>query len=164
MKKLTAVLLLFAVLFSVTACGKVYFDEDEYLSEVSKEESEAAVSSSKQEEEISQNKEEVADKIGKTEENKKIVVKETYGNSVNYVVTYFKNGIASYRDTYTYFDTKKYYEKILSNGDDGNDKIIDHDDNLRLIVYRNKEIVEGDFEMFLSLYERRDAEICEIIQ
>ncbi len=164
MKKLLAVFLLFAVLFSATACGKIYFDEEKYNSEVAEEESEKAESSSKRVEEISENKDEVESELGKTEKNQKIVVKLTYGDHMEYVATYFKNGIVSYRDTYKYFDTESYYEMVLEYGDIGDNKVIDTDDNLRLIVYRNKNVSEMDFESCLSLYERRDAEICEIIQ
>ena len=88
MKKLLAVFLLFAVLFSATACGKIYFDEEKYNSQVAKEESKKAESSSKQVEEISENKEDVESELGKTEDNKKIVVKLTYGDHMEYVATY----------------------------------------------------------------------------
>lgn len=164
MKKLLAVFLLFAVLFSATACGKIYFDEEKYSSQIAKDESEKAESSSKQVEEISENKDEVESELGKTKKNQKIVVKLTYGDHMEYVATYFKNGVVSYRDTYKYFDTESYYEMVLGYGDVGNDKVIDTDDNLRLIVYRNKDVSEMDFESCLSLYERKDTEICEVIE
>ncbi len=164
MKKVTALLLAVITLLIVTACGKIYFDEEEYKEAVSESESEAAAESEKQEEEISENKSETEDELGKTTKGKQIVAKLVYGDMMQYEkVVFDKKGIAEYKLIYKYFFTDGYYDMVKGYGDVGSDKVIKTDDNLRLIVYKTKDILNLDYDTFLNVYQRKSEDICTII-
>lgn len=165
MKKITAVLLLLAIMFSATACGKVYFDEDKYNEAQSKEAEKQSVAQSEQESAIAADKENLEGKMGKSEENKKLVVKRTYGDHMEYLELIFdKKGNIDYKITYKYFDEEDYYRTVLGYGDIGSDKMISHDDKLRMIAYKSKDLVEADYEFYYNLYARKDSEIYQIIE
>ncbi|MBO4342301.1 MAG: hypothetical protein J5870_04295 [Clostridia bacterium] len=164
MKKYISIFIVFALLFSFSACGKVYFDEEKYNSKVSEEESKSERESSEDMSRVSEKQSEVDEELGKTEKDKKIVVKYNYGEHSEIMVTYFKNGKSDYRMTYKYYNTDEYYKKVLDAGDVGSDKLVDHDNKARLVVYKNKDAGGMDFETVYEMYARRNPEVCQVIE
>lgn len=164
MKKYISIFIVFALLFSFSACGKVYFDEEKYNSKVSEEESKSERESSEAESQIEADQSEVASEMGKSEKDKKLVLKFTYGNHIELMEVVFKNGKVHHNIIYKYFDSDEYYKTILGYGDQGSDKIIGHDDKTRMIQYKNDNFEGTDYETMRSIYERRDPNICQIIE
>ncbi len=163
MKRAIALLLTFACLLTVSACGKkIYFDEEEYNSEMSESASAAEVSSSKQAEDISEAVENTLDEIGKTEKGKRLVVVYNYKNMDEYIVVEFKKGVSDSKYYYRYCKTNQKYETLMSVEPDAGFKIVDHDKNLRMIKYKNSDITPIDFDTYYELYARKDA--CTIIE
>ena len=164
MKKAMALLIaVITVLTAFAGCTKkIYFDEEEFASAVSESESIREESSSKQEEDISEEKENLEEELGKTEKNKKIVLKLEYGEHMEYVVMYFKRGKADYKMTYKYFFDRAYYDRIKGYGDDGTNKLVDSDDNTMCLTYKNKD-VEGDYEDYYELWVREDSDVRTVL-
>lgn len=163
--KFMALLLVFATLFTVTACKKkVYFDEDEYNKQVSINESKSEKEQSERSSKIDEDMSQVEQSIGKTEKNKKIIVKLTYGEHTDYEEILFdKNGIAKEKNYYKYYNTEEMYKFSLEQGSKGNQKLVDHDDTLLMIKYTVKDFGGTDYDTLLDSYKRKDAEICDII-
>ncbi len=143
---------------------KIYFDEDEYNSAVSESKSVEDESLSEQESEIVADKANLEGELGKSEKNKKLVVKLVYGDHMEYVAIYFKKNVFSYIMTYKYFDSESYYEMVKGYGDDGSDKLVETDDQLRCLVYKSTDRSKADYDFYYNLYSRRDPEICTIIE
>lgn len=167
MKKAISVLILLAIVFSLAACGekRIYTSEEDYLSKVS-EMREKEESSSKQFiEDVSQDQENLEQEVGKSEKNKQLILKYTYGGFTQYEISYFnKDGILDYRETYKYFHSDDYYKDIKEQGNIGNDKLIKTDDNIRLLVYKNKDLMEFSYDDLYKKAQNSAAEICEIIE
>lgn len=166
MKKAICFLLLTAVILSFGACSKkIYFDEEEYNSAVEKSEKEREESLSVQDAAIESDKKAVEKELGKTEKNKKLVAKLTYGDHIEYEALYFdKDGVLEYKMTYKYFDTDDYYNMVIGYGDIGNEKIVETDDELRCITYKNKNMAKMDFDTAYSIYSRKSEDICVIAE
>ncbi|MBR6940648.1 MAG: hypothetical protein IKH65_07580 [Clostridia bacterium] len=166
MKKAICLLLTLAAVLSLAACTKtVYFDEKEYSEAVAKSEKEESESISQQEEEREKDVKNVEKELGKTEKNKKIIAKLAYGDHFEYEAVYFdKDGLAEYKLTYKYFDTDDYYQMVLGYGDVGDDKLIQSDDEIRCLVYKNKNIMKSDFETMYELYQRKSEDICTVYE
>lgn len=167
MKKAISVLILLAVVFSLAACGekRIYTSEEDYLSKVS-EMREKEESSSKQFiEDVSKDQEKLEKEVGKSEKNKKLILKYTYGGFTEYQASYFdKDGLLDYRETYKYFHQDDYYRDIKEQGDIGNDKLIRHDDKTRLLVYKNKDLMQFSYDDLYEQAKKSAAEICDIIE
>lgn len=164
MKRIIALLIVVASVLSITACSlnKKELTAEEKASSRAARESEIAAESSSVEAAIVDAKEEVLDKIGKTQKGKKIVLHDLSPSdgTERYREVYMdKNGFADYMITYNFYPANQ-YDLILSYGDRGNDKLIDHDDDLRLIVYKksyDNYNVEITFDKLLESFRTSTA-------
>lgn len=164
-KRIIAVLVVFATLFTLVACGSKTAEE------ISEEASKAAVKNS---EKISQRDAEIDEKIasveedvGKTEKGKRLVTKMVYGESTIYEVVVFKNKTSDYILRYEFYYSDWVYENAKKVGDDGNDKLIKKDDNTRLLVYKNKDNMELSFDDYYARYQKkveRNPDIFTIVE
>lgn len=157
MKRAIALLLMLACLLTISACGKkIYFDEEEYYSDLAESSSKAEVESSKQDKDISEAVEDTLDKIGKTEKGKKLVALYDYGDMKEYHVVEFKKGISVTKYMYRYCKTDSRYNTLISVTPEGNFKITGKDPHLRLVEYKSTDISELDFDTYYALYARKD--------
>lgn len=140
MKKIIALLLALASVLSISACSfKKLTPEEKEASRAAKE-SEYYAESSKREENIEKTKEDLLKEIGKTQKNKKIVTRTFYvsdGTEMFCEYVFDKNGFADHIKKYYFYPESSYYI-IKDQGNKGNNKLIDHDDDNRLLVYKYK--------------------------
>lgn len=140
MKRIVALLIVLASVISITACSlnPTPRTKEEVASSREAARSEMAAESSSIEAAIVDGKEEVLEKIGKSQKGKKLVMRD-YNKSDDTErfreIFFDKNGFADYMVTYNFYPASN-YKIILNQGDKRNDKLIDHDDDLRLIVYK----------------------------
>ncbi len=168
MKKAAALLL--SVLTAVTvfaSCGKnkkIYTDPKEYSKALAESEKESAEAESERNSEIESDIQELELELGKTEKGKQIVVKKEYNGLVIYEKTIFKKGIADYMLLYKYYDKDEDYEQQVEFGDNGNEKLIEHDKKTRCLIYKNTDVLDLDYEAFYELYDRKDHNIIQIVE
>ena len=143
LKRLTALLAALALVLALSAChvknegGKI-LSEDEILSSQEAEVSSKEAASAAVESAVAQEMNDYVKKeIGKTEKNKQVVavrVEDTYTTYRVYKID--RKGVCEYLTTYTFHDSD-HYDAIKSYGDNANDKLIRHDDDARLLVYKS---------------------------
>ena len=166
MKKALSVLLLCFVLLGICSCQKkIYTDPEEYSKYLEESESKAAAESSKQQVKIDEDIAKLESELGKTEKNKQIVVRKEYSGLIIYEIVKFKNKKVDYRLTYKYFEGETDYKDQVEYGDIQNDKLIDSDDTLRCVVYKNnKANKEMTFDDVYALYDSMDHNIIQIVK
>ncbi len=148
MKRIIALLLALASVISISACSFKQLTPEEKASKRAAKESEYYAESSKREANIVKTKEELLKEIGKTQKGKKIVTKTYYssdGTELFREYVFNKNGFADYIKKYYFYPESSYYI-IKDQGSKGNDKLIDHDDDNRLLVYKYSYKAAGDPE------------------
>lgn len=138
MKRIIALLIALASVLSISACSFKELTPEEKAASRAAKESEYAAEVSSKEAAIVEDKGEVLDELGKSQKGKKLVMRnysQSDGTERLREIYFDKNGFADYMITYCYYPESNYYI-IRDQGDKGNDKLIDHDDDLRLIVYK----------------------------
>ena len=166
MKKALSVLLLCFVILGICSCQKkIITDPDEYSKHVEKSESKAAEASSKQQVKIDEDIAKLESELGKTEKNKQIVVRKEYSGLIIYEIVKFKSKKVDCRLTYKYFDSERDYKDELEIGDRGTDKLIDNDDALRCVVFKNEKANKDmTYDEVYELYDSMDHDIIVIVE
>ena len=148
MKKIVAVIGIFAVLFALASCKEKELTPEESLAALKASQSEnyakyeASVAASiKQEENIIKDKQDTLNELGKTEKNKRIVYasNENYeGMKVSYeIITFGADGKYSGWKRYVYFPTTESFDRAVSNiNPKANFAYETSDASLRLVIYK----------------------------
>lgn len=143
MKRLLALLAATSMLLALTAChikkgdGKILSDDEIQVSQeaeaASREAASAALESA-----VAEEMDDVIKKdIGKTQKNKQVVLMRTKDYLTEYwVFVMDRKGVCQYTMTYSFYD-ETHYSTIKGYGDRENDKLVKHDDDARLLVYKN---------------------------
>lgn len=156
MRKIMALLLTFAALFSLAACsvdsGKT---TAELVSEAEAEQSMLVESSIQAEVERSEEMVESIDKIGKTEKNKQLVIKRPYAHGERYQVYVMnKKGICKEVIDYYFYNTSEMFERNNEKQkSETSKKKIDSDPATRMVVFKTDYDV-GEDVTFEMLYDR----------
>ncbi len=153
MKKLIAALLILASVASLASCSvnKKELTYEERRASLEARESEKVAESLKKESEIAEDRNKLEDEIGKTIKGERIVMKRENVSSYEYVVYEFdKSQKPKYRKIYHYYKEENDYLEIKSYGDIENEKLIDHDDKKRLLVYKVSKCPDLNYD---QLYE-----------
>lgn len=154
MKKIIAIIAVFAVLFSLSACKMKQKDlsDDEIQSYLSAEESKQVEQSLKVERDYIEGvDEQVDDKIGKTKKNKKLVVEVSTTAGYEYIVFEFSGkGILKKKLSYYFYNDVETYRFVAEHGGGSDKEIVDTDDKARMVVYNYKNLPEKDYD---GLYE-----------
>ncbi len=159
MKKILAILCIFATLFAFAACKRQLTPEEEEASRaiarsIAAAEYESRIAASiKNEEEIVADKAKTLEELGKTEKGKQIVFKSSSANTQYDVITMDASGKAVSWKRYVYYTNTESYEYALKAKNEGNFVHESHDDDLRLIVTKNtnEALFKGtDYETMLK--------------
>jgi hypothetical protein len=148
MKKIVALAVIAATLFSLSACkvrGNMTPEE--------RESSRVEMSLKIEREYVEGVNETVEDVIGKTKKGERLVIKGGTALGHEYTVYIFdKKEKLKDEINYQFFDFKKNYEATLEIKETGHGRQIDHDDKARMVVYKkaSKDLAEDTFD---SLYE-----------
>lgn len=143
MKKILAVVCIFAALFSFASCKRRLTPEEEDASRavarsIALAEYESKVAASiKNEENIVEDKAKTLEELGKTEKGKQIVFHNTSGYTQYEVITMDKDGKAETWERYVYYPNTDSYNVAMKDKDTRKFAIIDSDEELRLVVYKN---------------------------
>ena len=166
MKKALSVLLLCFVLFGVCSCQKMIItNEEDYSKYVEESEAQSAKEASERQVKVDEDIAKLESELGKTVKNKQIVVRKQYSGLIIYEIVKFKNKKVDYRLTYMYYDSDIDYKEQVGCGDKGNDKLIDNDDTLRCLVYKNdKANKEMTYDDNYALYDSMDHNIIQIVK
>ena len=167
MKKAIAFLMIIACIVAMSSCGfskKIYFSEEKYSENLSKDQSEYEEEQSRKEEKREEAFSEVIEEVGKSEKNKSFCFKLTYSTYVEYSVIHFKNNKANSKEIYRFYENEGRYERQKERGDSGTEKLIDHDDDAMMLKYKETEFPDWDWDYYVERYEDRSEEICSIIQ
>lgn len=138
MKRIIALLIILASVLSISACKFTPRTQEEIASSRAAAQSKIAAESSSVEAAIIGAKDEVLDELGESKKGKKLVMRnlnKSDGTERFREIYFDKNGFADYMITYCFYPESS-YKVILEQGDKGSDKLIDHDDDLRLLVYK----------------------------
>lgn len=149
MKRIIALLIALASVVSITACSLKELTPEEKAASRAAKESEYAAEVSSREAAIVEAKDEILDELGESEKGKKLVMRnynQSDGTERFREIYFDKNGFADYMITYCYYPESNYYV-IKGQGDKGSNKLIDHDDDLRLIVYKKSYKDAYDIEI-----------------
>lgn len=153
MKKLIAALLILASAVSLASCSvnKRELTFEERQASLEARESERVAESLKQESLIVEDRNELEDEIGKTIKGERIVMKREMSTTYEYVVYEFdKSQKPKYRKLYYYYKDTSNYLDAKNLGDIEDEKLIDHDDEKRLLVYKVNKCPDLNFD---QLYE-----------
>ncbi len=168
MKKIIAILLVLAAFASFAAC-KVQpseiqetdpVDYNEFQEQVNAYESErqSQIEASIQaQEEVEKEIDKYIAKVGKTKKNKELVMeKNSYLGREFHKYVFDKKGNAEYKLDDLFFDSYDNYEAVLQEAkDNDNKKVVDKDEEMKLVVVKRTKIVEGTFA---ELYESFSSE------
>ncbi len=167
MKKAVAFLLVLACMAAMSSCGfskKIYFSEEKYSENLSRDVSEYEAEQSKLAEKKEKAISEVAEKVGKSVKNKTFCYKLTYPTYIEYSVVTFKSGKAKSKDIYRFFESPSRYERQLGRGDSGTEKLVGHDDDVQMLRYKETEFPDWDWDYYVEKYEDRSEELCSILR
>ncbi len=152
MKRIIAIIAVFATLLSFAAC-KVNMTEEERQAKKQAELSEKQAASIKAEEDFSKGFAQEVDKLGKTIKGERLVVKEpTYGIGEYLVFEFDRKENLKKRYSYKFFYDINLYEAAVENGDGTRRKLVEKDEKARMVIYEI-EIGESDKVSFDFLYE-----------
>ena len=169
MKKIIAIISIFATIFAFASCKKLTPEEADASREAARS---IAVSkyekkleeSLKHEEEIYMEKSKTVAELGKTEPGKKIVYRSKNENwASKYFIAYMdKNGDLDYYLQYNYYPSDEHYE-FDKDRDKKSPSVDKMDDDNRLIIYKY-EIKDGmgvTYDEYLANLRSRGFEIIE---
>ncbi|MBQ8764082.1 MAG: hypothetical protein IJZ07_08260 [Clostridia bacterium] len=154
MKKLIAVIAVFAAVLSLSACKTFNMTPEEKQEYYAAEESKKVAASIQAEndyiEGVNKHSEET---IGKTIKDKKIVIKNFFTLGYEYRVYEFnKKGDISHHYLYKFYDEVENYNVELEIGPSSSKKIVDKDPKARMIVYEIKETAPQTFDEIYEAY------------
>lgn len=164
MKKIIAILAVFATALSLASCS-VENDKTtaELVSEQDAEYSQLIESLSQAEVERSEKMVKNIEDLGKTQKNKQIVVKVAYPNGEHYQVFIFnRKGICQKVRDYYFYETAEMFEIGNERQKETVDKKkIDSDEAARMIAFESKYEIEerNQFDQILELYKNEDSKI-----
>lgn len=165
MKKLIAALLILASAVSFASCSvkKKDLTYEERQASLAARESEKVAESLRVESEIVEERKTLEDEIGKTIKGERLVLMRETSSSYDYVVYEFnKSGYPKSRLDYQFFRDATSYNDIKNNGDVGKYKMIDHDDEKRIVVYKRTDLPELNFdELYKNFSENGRYDIVE---
>lgn len=144
MKKILAVVCIFAALFSFASCKRKLTPEEEDASRavarsIALAEYESKVAASIQNEEnIVEDKAKTLEELGKTEKGKQIVFRNTTGYTQYDVVFFDAKGKAESWERYTYYPNTESFKLAMRDKDEGKFAYVTSDEDLRLIVSKNE--------------------------
>ena len=148
MKKIVALAVIFATVFSFSACkmsGKKLTAEE-------RESSRIEHSLKIEREYIEGVNETVEDEIGKTIKGERLVVKTDNDLGYEYFVFVFdKKENIKEKYTYKFYDNMINYEMMLDIKENGDNKQVDHDKSKRMVVYKKTKNLHD--ETFTGLYD-----------
>lgn len=166
MKKVIAVLCVFATLFALASCKKKELTEEERLASLHASQEQNRIEMSKRVEasirhevEIQSDKKDTLDSLGKTEKNKRIVFLSSgqhEGMKEGYEVILF-DGNGKYKSwtQYIYFPSTESFDRAISDiKSEGNFAYESSDASLRLIVYRYTNDKYLKNETYDAMYQR----------
>lgn len=166
MKK--AIAAVFSVIIAVTVFAgcqkKVYLDTEKYEKAVSEQNRKESEALSEQESKIEEDKAKLEEEIGKSVKGEKLVVKQIVGEHTDYFVYNFKKNKRESLVTYKYYTSDMNYELAKKDGDIGSDKLIDSDDKLRCLVYKDSGAVDLDYDYYYTLFSRRSSDYSTIVE
>lgn len=162
MKKIIAILAVFATALSLASCSpKNDKTAEELISEQDAEYSQLIESMTQAEIERSEKMVKNIDDLGKTEKNKQIVVKVAYPNGEHYQVFVFnRKGICQkIRDYYFYATAEMYAISNERQVEDDHRKKIDSDKTARMIAFESDYELEerNKFDQILELYKNEES-------
>lgn len=168
-KKITALLLIFAALFSFAAC-KVdtspeqteTFSPNEFQSQLNAQQAErqSQIEASIQaQEEINEEIDEYIAKVGKTKKNKELVIKVDWALGRKYQKFVFdRKGNTDYRLDYFFFDSEDNYEATIQEAKDNeNKKVVEKDKDMKMVVVKNSKIAESTFDRLYEAYGKQEV-------
>ena len=166
MKKFAALALIITTILSFSACSfmdKIAFSDTDYEEKLSKMNEKQSEKASK----IAQKKEEsvskAEDEIGKTIKDERLVTKRELNSCTIYeVIVFKKDGDVDYTKAFYYYNSSSAYSMALSVGDDGNNKLIKHDDDIMMLVYKNTKASMMDFDTLYKI--RENSNLYQIIE
>lgn len=107
----------------------------------------------------------IANEIGKTIPNKKIVMCVTKSNWYQYEVIYFdEDAIGDYKLTYYFYNTAKDYEDAMSNAKNAFENIQEKDKDLLMIVDKKDEYFRATFIDCYSSEKSREDDMRIVIE
>lgn len=159
MKKLIALISVLAVALSLTACKTKELNPEEKQSKYAAEESEKVAASLQAENDYIDGVHDYSDnEIGKTEKGKKLVIKAESSLGYRYNVFNFnKKGAMTERLCYEFYDSIENYEVQSKIKDDRTRKLIDTDDEARMVVYKYEEVWEQSFDELYEAYSKTEV-------
>lgn len=155
MKRVIAVLVILASILSLAACKEL--TPEEKMSSIAAEESKNAVERSSQEAAIEVGKDNILDEIGKSKKDKKLVVVKYAENFTEYrVIVMDKNGFGDYMEKYIFYNQEQ-YRSAKNQESFGADKVVERDDDLRMIKFKREFDTDSTYENFYKTYESRST-------
>lgn len=160
MKKLIALIAVFAAVVSFSACKMNGATPEEKMSKYAAEESERVAASIQAENDYIDGVNEFSDnEIGKTIKGKKLVIKAESSLGYKYYVFEFnKKGKMTNRLSYEFYDSLENYEVQSEIKETLGRKLIDTDDEARMVVYKYDEVWEQNFDEVYEGYSKPEAQ------
>ena len=159
MKRLLALFAALTLVLALTAChvknegGKILSDEEILASQEAENSSQVAASLAVESAVAEEMKDYVKDEIGKTEKNKQVVLTRTRDYLTEYwVFVMDRKGNSQYTMSYQFYDDA-HYAMVKRYGDRENEKLVKHDDDARLLVYKNTTIKDISYDDLIKNYE-----------
>lgn len=158
MKKIIALIAIFAAVLSFSACKKVNMTPEEKQAYYAAEESKKVAASIQAENDYIDGVNEYSDnEIGKTVKGKKLVIKAESSLGYKYNVFEFnKKGNMTARYCYEFYDSIENYE-VQSKIEDRKRKLVDTDDEARMVVYKYNEVWEQTFDELYDAYSKPEV-------
>lgn len=158
MKKLIALIAVFAAVLSFSACKKINMTPEEKQAYYAEEESKKVAASIQAENDYIDGVNEFSEnEIGKTIKGKKLVIKAESSLGYKYNVFEFnKKGKMTNRLSYEFYDSIENYNVQSEIKDDRKRKLIDTDDAARMVVYKYNEVWEQTFDELYASYDKEE--------
>ncbi len=159
MKKLIAVIAVFAAVLSFSACKKINMTPEEKQSYYAAEESKRVAASIQAENDYIDGVNDYSDnEIGKTVKGERIVIKAESSLGYKYIVFEFnKKGKMTARYSYEFFDSIENYEVQSEIKSPGSKKLVKTDDEARMVVYKYDEVWEQTFDEVYEGYSKQEV-------
>lgn len=155
MKKIVAIVAVFATVLSFSACkmtGNMTQEErEQYLSERQAEQEQSSLQA---EQDYADGINKNVDKMGKTEKNKKLVVEVPSSLGKEYWVFVFnKKKVVDYKLIYQFFDLPRNYNDCKDFEGTEHKKVIKTDDEARMVVYKHTLVAENSFDELYDYFK-----------
>lgn len=159
MKKLIALIAVFAAVLSFSACKRNDLTPEEKQAKYAAEESERVAASMQAENDYIDGVHDYSDnEIGKTKKGEKLVIKAESSMGYKYLVFEFnKKGKMTERLSYEFYDSIDNYEVQAEIKEDRKRKLVDTDDKARMVVYKYEDVWEQTFDELYEAYSKQDV-------